>query len=481
MRENEFEKKVQRQMEELQLSPSPSVWTRVEQDLKKKKRRRVVFFILLLAGLGLLGYSGYTLFNSGTTTALVHQDSPLSADSLANTHTLSPAIEDTADHALSGPGTKAPPATGVTAGQTPQYIEANKKSSIVREKKIQTAPGNIITSAAPATGRETAIVTDPATVQPVKEIPMPAKDIIALPPGKEEVTGTGIVENKLPAENHPAVSTENKPAPADSLAEIPAKENTEPAVATPKKTNPKLRFGLDLSAGLTRNRTKSFSLTTSVANDNFNYIGSSQASTGAPIPIRPPSPVKSGPAFKIGVMTELNISAGSSLSAGLRYTYLQEKIQVGIYKDTTIISNSYTSMEKSITGVYRSVPGGTYTNKYHFVELPLFYQLRLNKGHKVPVLWNTGVSAGYLVATNALVYDTAAGGIYYHNKGALNKLQASVHTGFSFRFGNKTGLQWSVGPELSMNLTRLMKQEPFINKRYLLYGGLTARILLPRK
>ena len=64
MRENEFEKRVQQQMEEFKLRPSDAVWEKVEEELRKKKKRRVVFFIFLLAGFSLLGYTGYFVFNN---------------------------------------------------------------------------------------------------------------------------------------------------------------------------------------------------------------------------------------------------------------------------------------------------------------------------------------------------------------------------------------------------------------------------------
>src|SRR3990170_2264837 len=64
MQENKFEKGVQQQMEEFRIRPSDAVWEKIEEELRKKKKRRVVFFFFLLAGLSLLGYSGYFLFNN---------------------------------------------------------------------------------------------------------------------------------------------------------------------------------------------------------------------------------------------------------------------------------------------------------------------------------------------------------------------------------------------------------------------------------
>lgn len=56
MPENEFEKKVSSEMQDLKFKPSENVWLRVEERIKKKKKRRIFVIIFLLAGLSLLGY-----------------------------------------------------------------------------------------------------------------------------------------------------------------------------------------------------------------------------------------------------------------------------------------------------------------------------------------------------------------------------------------------------------------------------------------
>src|SRR6188474_2694114 len=56
MPENEFEKKISSEMQELRFKPSENVWLRVEERIREKKKRRIFVVIFLLAGLALLGY-----------------------------------------------------------------------------------------------------------------------------------------------------------------------------------------------------------------------------------------------------------------------------------------------------------------------------------------------------------------------------------------------------------------------------------------
>ena len=76
MQENEFEKKVQQSMEELQLKPSDEVWQNVATAITQKKRNKSFFwifsslFFLLIAGI--LGWN-YFMNGQGINTAAVKQ------------------------------------------------------------------------------------------------------------------------------------------------------------------------------------------------------------------------------------------------------------------------------------------------------------------------------------------------------------------------------------------------------------------------
>lgn len=465
MRENEFEKKVQRQMEELQLSPSAAVWTRVEKELVKKKRRRIIFFIILLAGLGL---PGYYILHTGSSPELARQEVGLSFRDSSS----SP-IKKPADNHPPVPIPASDPIPGESAGTTATASLATVHKKKGGTKTIARPPAvtesNVLYHyTKPATGKKDQPAGTTELTSKQKPVPSPSdgkNGNVPQPPGKT----TSLV------------SIENGKDPTDSLlTEKPVTAPGQP-LAGEKKKKPFVQWGIDASGGMAFNRAHIFSLSTSLRPEA--YLDNSASAPGGGSGsqrTRPPSAIRPGAALKLGIVAVRELSARSSLSAGLRYTYISEKIETGAYKDTTILANSYQSPNTSINGIYRSTAGHTYTNRYHFIELPLYYQLQLSKGNKPALLWNAGVSAGWLVAARALVYDTAAGGVYYHNNDAFNRFHVNVHTGFSFRFGNKTTNQWSVGPEFSLGMRQFMKPDAIVRSRYLLYGGITGRVLFNR-
>ena len=89
---------------------------------------------------------------------------------------------------------------------------------------------------------------------------------------------------------------------------------------------------------------------------------------------------------------------------------------------------------------YAGSPQQTYTDHFHFIELPLSYNWRVTNNTDHFLSLNAGVSPSYLLATNALLYDTAAGGIYYHNKDLVTRTHFNFTSGISYQFKNKKSL-----------------------------------------
>ncbi|MEI9810603.1 MAG: hypothetical protein WDO16_23545 [Bacteroidota bacterium] len=88
-------------------------------------------------------------------------------------------------------------------------------------------------------------------------------------------------------------------------------------------------------------------------------------------------------------------------------------MKVGAARDTSVTLQPNSNASSSIVEVdklYRGAQQNKYTNNYHFIQLPLQYHWKISKSARLPIQLNTGITAGYLAATNALVYSAALGG-----------------------------------------------------------------------
>ena len=268
---------------------------------------------------------------------------------------------------------------------------------------------------------------------------------------------------------------------ADSSIAASARKDEKEKQPAKNKFSSSIRWGLDLSVGVSKTRENifSFSSTNKSADALYNSPGNVSGSPTANS-AQPPSSMTPGLAFKVGVIAEKKISNRSSIAAGLSYVYYSTGIKAGTVMDSSFVFRNMAAQSVVLNSYYPGTQQKDYNNSYHFIQVPLHYQLQLNKGIKLPLMWDIGVSAGYLVSTNALVYDTAAGGIYYRSKDAFNKLHFNLNTSLAVRFGKANKLQWSLGPELSMDMTPMMKTN-FEQKQYFLYGGLTGRLYFRKK
>lgn len=495
MQENNFEKRVQQQMEELRFRPSDAVWEKVEEEIRKKKKRRVVFFIFLLAGLSLLGYSGYFLFNKSNPN-LVEQNSTLTNKEELNKSNQSESSEKSVNketEKVTGSGKQ-------KIGDESQVPTAAEKEILSKEKTGSIKTTDIVLNNKQATKQDVVSFEkeedERRIIKPAasKKLPVKAKNTkekyIADRITKDPVQSTEKLQEQRSDSDIPVISradisqpnavqtdlADNNKNPdtnkitetkKDSIAEYASVKKGEVKAATvipKKKQSPKINWGFELSYGISANREDAFSFFDGQKSMDRLY-SSPQSNSPATPPISnlsavfySPSSIKAGTAFRAGMVGEMKLSRKSSVSSGLRYAYFSNSIQVGAYKDTIVsFTNSFSQDVNARGPIYRGVQQEEYTNRFHFIQLPLQYHLQLNKGVKVPILWNVGATVGYLISTNGLVYDTAANGIYYHDKKAFNKFNWNLNTGFSFKLGNKNKLQWSLGPEISLGMNKLTK------------------------
>lgn len=497
MQENEFEKRLQEEMSEFRVRPSEVVWEKIEDELRKKKRRRVIFYLFLLAGLSLIGYSGYVLFTP--------EKQILSKQDIATTEKIN---SEKKEPSLTGDAKKMEP-VDENSDQSKKTAETH---SGVESKIPDIDDDNKPAQARPQSQSNRDVLKSPTKINskgPKNKIVTKDDTAIALQTEKDFVSDAKPApapSPRAPEKNTEAiaqVSAEknqtNRPVPDSSVAAIKKEEGVPAAQKqAAKKTKSSIKWALEVSGGVSHLGDKALSFAGVNQQGDAFYVNTPGNSTGGPTGgftvYYPPSEVVRGPAFRAAVVGEMSISKRSSVSAGLGYAFYSNEIKTGGHKDSSFVLRTMTDQSVALSSYYQGPQSQAieYRNKYHFILVPINYQLQLNKGIKVPIVWNIGVSPAYLFSTNALVYDTASGGIYYKNKEAFNKFHFNLNTGISFRVGKPNKLQWSIGPEVSMDMTGLVKESKSVanifsssgsgsQKRYFIYGGVTGRIYLKKK
>ena len=502
MPENEFEKKVSSEMQELKLRPSEKVWLRVEERIRKKNKRRVFVIIFLLAGLALLGYwQRSNLFGEkGTgivTTEKQKEDNSKTIEETNNSSTIKQNTETTKQKETKNTGDKT-----VNNKSTVDRSVIDKKDVVVSKNEI-TGPKDKIRDEIklkPAI-EKTKIEKDPkvsidvASENPQKQKSVvndiKAKDTPVVKTNPETIIKQDAVKQSdvKPVENKidtlkADINGQEKISAEKTDTILKAEPANEPSVPIAKKdsSEKKWKWGLHLTPGISSLNDNSISFGGLKMADALNYQSSAGGGSGAAPPRQRPSDVKPGFSFQVGAFVQRRLSSRTSLLLGLQYGYYSNRLGIGYRRDSLLNNSQFSNMLDGNQDHVYNAGGDTvkYTNRFHFIELPVRFQWQLNRSKTNPFVWSTGFTIGHLLASNAIMYDTAFNGIYYQNKSQLNKTQFSLSTGFSWTIANGKRTQWSLGPVANIHLNRLI-DNPFENKKYLFFVGLRTGILFNQK
>ena len=191
-------------------------------------------------------------------------------------------------------------------------------------------------------------------------------------------------------------------------------------------------------------------------------VGSNfQSSAGRPSSIS----IEPGFYWAAGGFMQRNFSNTFAVSSGLRYAQYNTRIFTQTRVDSTRIflnsRNSTTADEVS-----------QYTNRYHFLELPVTAQFKLNKSNSFPVFANLGMSVGWLLGANAMNFEGNSG------TSLFNETQFGLHGGFLFGVLNKSKYPVRVGPSFNYKLSKLMENAS--SNKHLLSFGVDFRVLLKK-
>jgi hypothetical protein len=440
----EFEKKVQELMDELKLNPSVSTWGRVESRIRERKNRRQTALLLSFLFMGLLS-GAYLLLNNGP-------DNAKSANQSSQKEQQTEPADKASSSSTKQSENNSSPIT--TADET--YSTQNDVA------KVKSLSGS--TSRPLTTKNEK---QDPASARTNSELLQPYPSL---------------AENKnLTSRQHQIIRVEDQISkPNTNKVTLPKKNETAfttiPQLTANRKSNEgKWQWGISGQIGMSdiNDGLLSFMESSAVAD----VAASNPTFAAQPNPsVYTPSSIRAGLGFSAGAFARRILSKRLSVSSGLNYHFYNTYIEVGERINSTITLTTSSGGATNVSQYYSAFNPGTYSNRYHFIELPANLHTRLTRNEKLPVYWNLGISVSQLIATNALHFEGATG-VYYQDNDLFNKTQFGIGTGFSIQLLNNSKTPLWVGPHLHYNVTNLMDKDVSDGK-HLVFFGLDAKFFV---
>ena len=459
-------------MEELSLTPSAPVWQKVEKQIRQKKdRRRLIFWLLPLLLVG--GGGGWMLWGTAkegtpaSTVSVPKQPSVSSQTVPGNTSALSaPANERKVKNTIAGRPQDIKESIYTTIDNQPKLTAQQPKRSWINHPK-QTAPS---ASSAPEVAQKektAASSTSDQALEDREKVPVTDASVIGEEAAiNKEGATTSQEKDPVPAGTkdsatflqQDAVTKETEiPPPTASIAATTVPSGDSVAVtrtAPPQKINTsKWQWTVHAEAGITSVWSTLFQLPTTRSYDAFS--SPAQYSGGNNFFAYYPSPQDEGFAFSAGLTAKRIVSRRTKLTAGLQYNFYSTRLAVGQQKNATATAMvPYARQSMAAPNAYLPGTQNDYTNRYHFVQLPIGVEYQLIQN--LPLQVHGGVSLAHLVKTNALAYDYRAQG-YYQNSNAFNATQLHLFTNITYTLWKGKSRKLDVGPYIQYSLTELQK------------------------
>ncbi|WP_127130107.1 outer membrane beta-barrel protein [Pseudoflavitalea rhizosphaerae] len=211
-------------------------------------------------------------------------------------------------------------------------------------------------------------------------------------------------------------------------------------------------------------------------------------------PDNKPSELKSGMSWSAGGFVQKQLNKRISISAGVQYSYFSMKTDVGQFMKSAI-SVSNANYDQVVSDYYQgrsalNVGGGLattsyprppqqqeYTNKYHFLEIPVKIHWRVTGDEAaLPIIVDGGLSIAKLLSTNALHYD-GNNDVYYKDYDYFNKVQAGITAGVNLELFSESKHPVWIGPTIKYQLSNLITSD-LSNGQHLWSFGLGAKFFL---
>lgn len=501
MQENEFEKQVRHQLEQLQFKPSDEVWLKVEQEIRSRKRRRIMFWIPAAAAMLALSFGAWWYIGkengAGQQAGIAEtrgeqliqpKTGAEKGDAVKVTDEASAATNDLAVVPEEKNAT-----TSASVSAEDKRISARKDIASVGKKKQHLHAEKSTENAFAATEKDGDKPS--SSIQQLLENKMPNGAIVY----KSSVDGnahnkvqriseesgteiTSLQHSKINADGlivtRKSIST---PLILKEVASIQtfkvALQGRLVSLVLPYSKQTKWTYGITASGGASwpvYNGAAAEKI--SVADNTFaGSIGLAPimrptlVAPMAPVGVRPAAEPGAAFSFTAGIYGGREWKGRFGVKAGAQYTQLNTEYKVGDYVSYAGQVN-LAGVNAPLRSYYQNGTAYNYTSNYHFLELPVEGAYTLNSRSRMPVSVTAGGTVSYLMKTDGLHYDKI-NGIYYKDINLYNRTQVSLQTGVSVKLLQSGKQSLSAGPVFRYSLTPNRDKEMF-QQEHLTYLGL---------
>lgn len=486
MEQNNFEKDIQQRLDDLKIPPSDSVWTNVEKRIPKKgKERRMIFilsFLLLFIAAG-----GYWLLNSENKNQ--QQDQKISKVERTET---APSIKKSDD------SSSFPPKT--LSGNIPvnndssQFVNKEQKSNETifknntEEKLIKEKEKNVSHKGNKNVNKEMA--SSAQKNKPGIKENIEIRDEDKRNDQKDESSNkqnlrgieSEIASVKIKVGNSDSNSITQNKINADTLLKKVEVRNTVAKLdsvskkLTQDRKEHKWVLGITFSAGTSMIGKDPLGINNQSSSLNSDYYNGIPSNPNFGYSI--PSAIRNSLAVMGGAFVEKNISSRNKISMGISYRYFSLMSKVGTSIDS-VVTTSSSSLTQSQRFYNAENNTNNYRNNFHYLEIPVSFQFKLNRSESLPLNWLVGITVSQLISSNALQFKSIPG-LYYSDNSLFNKTQIGLQTGLSFTFFSKGRNPLIIGPYISYNTSKLAGKGLYGDKHFS-FLGIHSEILFPKK
>jgi hypothetical protein len=172
--------------------------------------------------------------------------------------------------------------------------------------------------------------------------------------------------------------------------------------------------------------------------------------------------------FSIGAAAKKRLYKNTYLTAGLQYGFNSYHLVVG--SELPAVSPNF-NIQLEARKVFRNNgPQTTFTNVFHFIELPIGLEHQLLK--KRPLRLQYGIAITQTVASRALQFDNRTNAYYQSNAG-LRKTGFGLFTTMNYTIWKNKAFSVQAGPHLQYGLRPVFKNT---SGTHLVSGGVAVNM-----